>query len=302
MTILCGTDFSPPAAQAVRVAGLLAGRAGLGLHLAHVLRGESPSETPEQARQALDREARGRMPPGLEPVAEVLAGLPDAALVECARQLHAGLLVVGAVGHRGIDRWLLGSCAERTAGEAPMPVLVVRNARPFEEWLLGGRALRVMVGCDEGPSSDAALVWAGGLARLGPIELVVTQLVRPDEENRRVGFSGPGMGITLCPEALTRLLETLGARQRSLAGAVEAQLQVIPTLGRFDQLLVASAEKFGADLLVVGSRQREGLGRWWHGSVSSGVLHGAPMSVAIVPVQAAADPGSAPAADPRGFG
>jgi nucleotide-binding universal stress UspA family protein len=302
MTILCGTDFSPQATQAVRVAGLLADRGGQALHVAHVLREESPWETPGQARQALDREAERRMPPGLEPVKEVLSGLPDAALVEYARQLHVELIVIGAVGHRAIDRWLLGSCAERTAGEAPMPVLVVRKARPFEEWLVDGRALQVMVGCEEGPGADAALTWAGGLLRLGPMELVVTQLVRPDEENRRVGFSGLGMGITLCPEALARLLEMLGARQRALAGAVKARLRVIPALGRFDQALVTAAEEFGADLLVVGSHQREGLRRWWHGSVSSGVLQGAPMNVAIVPVQTAADRGSAPAANPRRSG
>lgn len=302
MTILCGTDFSPLASEAVRVAGFLAQRAGQGLHLAHVLGSESPWQTTDRAQKDLEEQAARLIPAALQPALDVLTGLPDAALVECARQLHAELIVVGAVGHRALDRWLLGSSAGRTAREAPMPVLVVRNARPFEEWLSGGRALRVMVGCEEGPGSDGALAWAGEFARLGPVELVLIQLVRPEEENRRVGFTGPGMGITLCPKALTRLLERLGARQRSLAGAVKARLEVVPTLGRFDQPMVAAAEEFGADLLVVGSHQREGFRRWWHGSVSSGVLNGAPMSVAVVPVQAAGLPGPAPAADARSTG
>lgn len=302
MTILCGTDFSPLAAEAVRVAGFLAERAGQGLHLVHVLGGDSPWQTRERARKDLDGEAARLVPAALQPALEILTGLPDAAMVERARQLNAGLIVVGAVGHRALERWLLGSSAGRTAREAPMPVLVVRDARPFEEWLAGRRALRVMVGCEEGPSSDRALAWAGEFAGLGPVELVLIQLVRPEEENRRVGFTGPGMGVTLCPGALTRLLEELGTRQRSLAGTVKARLDVVPTLGRFDQPMVAAAEEFGADLLVVGSHQREGFRRWWHGSVSSGVLNGAPMSVVVVPVQAAGLPGPAPASDAQGIG
>jgi len=302
MTILCGTDFGPLGSEAVRVAGFLAERAGQGLHLAHVLGGESPWQSSERARKELEGNAARLIPAALRPALEVLTGLPDTALVERARQLHAELLVIGAVGHRALDRWLLGSTAGSTAREAPIPVLVVREARPFEEWLSGNRALRVMVGCEEGPSSDGALAWAGGLARLGPIDLVVTQLVRPEEENRRVGFTGLGMGVTLCPEARTRLHEALGARQRALAGAVTARLEVQPTLGRFDQPMVAAAEEFGADLLVVGSHQREGFRRWWHGSVSSGVLNGAPMSVAVVPVQATGLPGPAPATDAPGAG
>jgi nucleotide-binding universal stress UspA family protein len=61
-------------------------------------------------------------------------------------------------------------------------------------------------------------------------------------------------------------------------------LQVIPALGRLDRHLVAAAADLGVDLVVVGSHHREGFRRWWHGSVSSGVLGAAPMSVAVVPV------------------
>lgn len=309
MTIVCGTDFSSHAAQAVRVASLWARASGETLYLVHAVEPESgpAGEEPgpdqvDRIRRRLDDAAGPLKQLGLQPATEVVSGRPDEALVQEAGRLEAGLLVVGAVGHRAVERWLLGSCADRTAREAPLPVLVVREARPFEEWLVNGRALRVVVGCEEGPSSDRAVVWAGALGRLGTIDLCVARMALPGEENRRAGVSGEGMGVTLFPATQARLVEKLRDRTASLLGDLAARLEVIPALGRTDQHLVGVAADLGADLVVVGSHQREGFRRWWHGSVSSGVLHGAPMSVAVVPVRPPAGPDPAGAAIARGRG
>lgn len=268
----------------------MAGGLGQRLHLVHVRtdwplpsRGQPQSDTADQARQLLSTEAEVLNPLGLEVVTELLDGVPHEALVEKARQLPAALIVIGAGGHPLVERWLVGSCADRTAREATMPVLVVREALAFEEWSKHRRPLRVVVGCDVGPSSDQALAWVGTLGRIGAIELAIMRLVRPSEENSRAGLSGPGMGVRLFPAAETALLEELKNRKASLLGDMEARLQVIPALGRIDRHLVTAAEELGADLVIVGSHQREGFRRWWHGSVSAGVLHAAPMSVAVVP-------------------
>ncbi len=294
MTVLCGTDFSRLATEAARVAGLIARASGQDLHLVHVLPAESlhpdTGSRPGQSGFPVDRlawEAETLQVAGLPIVTDVMHGRPDEALVKRAGELGATLIVIGAVGHRAIDRWVLGSCADSTAREASVPVLVVRAAEPFVEWLVKGKALKVVVGFEPGPSSDGGLSWAGALGKIGPIDLVVARLVVPGEENRRRGFSGPGMGVALLPETEARLLEELGARKRSLLGDgdMAVRLQVIPALGRLDRQLVVAAEELGADLIVVGSHQREGFRRWWHGSVSGGVLHAASVSVAIVPVR-----------------
>jgi len=293
MTVLCGTDFSHLATEAARVAGLIARASGQDLHLVHVLPAESlPPDTGSRTGQSgfpVDRlawEAETLQVAGLPIVTDVMRGRPDEALVKRAGELGATLIVIGAVGHRTIDRWVLGSCADATAREASVPVLVVRAAEPFVEWLVKEQPLKVVVGVEAGPSSDRGLAWAGALRRIGPIDLVLARLVVPGEENRRLGIAGPGMGIALLPETEARLLEELRARQRLLLGDsdVAVGLKVIPALGRLDRHLVTAAEELGADLIVVGSRHREGFRRWWHGSVSGGVLGAAPMSVAVVPV------------------
>ena len=71
-----------------------------------------------------------------------------------------------------------------------------------------------------------------------------------------------------------------------------ARVLVRPGLGRLDVHLAELARAEQADLLVVGSHQRGGLSRLWHGSVSRGALVNAGMSVACVP----SAPGSGPPA------
>ncbi|HYL30672.1 MAG TPA: universal stress protein, partial [Gemmatimonadales bacterium] len=137
MTILCGTDFSPLAARAATVAGLMARAGGQRLHLVHAVRPPAVGAAPTPGdRPRLEEEAGRLRQLGIQVTDDVLWGEPDEALVREAARVEAGLIVLGAVGHRAMDRWLLGSCAERAAREAPVPVLVVRDDRPFEEWLV----------------------------------------------------------------------------------------------------------------------------------------------------------------------
>jgi len=51
-------------------------------------------------------------------------------IVEEARRSGAGLIVMGTHGRRGLRRMTLGSDAELVVREAPVPVMLVRTARP----------------------------------------------------------------------------------------------------------------------------------------------------------------------------
>lgn len=283
MRIVCGTDFSTLAQQAATVAALLSKKSGGDLHLLHGLgrrqRWDPTMEAEELASQAVRLQALGADLAGWD----VVAGDPDEVLVEAAARGAADLVVVGATGHRLAERVFVGSVAVRTARGSPVPVLVVRGAEPFAAWLDGSRALRVVVGFERGASALNALRWAVDLKGLGSVDLTVVEVVVPGIENRRIQVSGPGIGFELHPEAETQLLEELRLAVTSLIGDLPARLIIKPGLGRRDIHLVQAAEAAQADLVVVGSHQREGFQRWWHGSVSSGVLHAAPMSVAVVP-------------------
>lgn len=282
MRILCGSDFSPLAMEAAAIAGLWSRRVGGEMHLlhAHVAHlGDPAGERGRLASEAHRLQGLGAPLTG----AEILTGDPDEVLTEEARRRAADLIVLGATGHRMAERWFLGSVAARTARDSAVPVLVVRDAGPLEAWLSGERPLRVVTGFEKEGSAAAALRWAAGLAHVGAIDLSVVHLVLPPEENQRVEAAGPGAGIALRPEAERLIQEELRLAVAPLIGDVPARLVVQGALGRRDFHLVMAAQEAAADLLVVGSHQHKGFHRWWTGSVSSGVLHAAPMSVAVVP-------------------
>lgn len=57
----------------------------------------------------------------------VLEGTPYKAIVDLAQKEKSSLIVMGAHGHTGLKRLLMGSVTERVIGHAPCPVLVVKG-------------------------------------------------------------------------------------------------------------------------------------------------------------------------------
>jgi nucleotide-binding universal stress UspA family protein len=64
---------------------------------------------------------------GVRAVVDVRRGDPAEQIVRAARGGRADLLVVGTHGRRGMQKFLLGSVAERVLAAAPCPVLTVRG-------------------------------------------------------------------------------------------------------------------------------------------------------------------------------
>jgi len=291
MTIVCGTDLSECAAQAAQAAGAIAKRLGVPLKLVHVIDELGAELTVESEQNAIYDPLRRRVRQhaadlgahfGIDVEPVVVPGVASEKLIELALAANASLLVVSSLGAKKEHRWLLGSVAERVAQASPLPVLVVRDGTRIEAWVRGERSLRVMVGVELVSSSRTALRWAANLRAIGPCDLLVTQVVSPIGEHARLGVRSPIPLDHLRPEIREPLARDLRAWVGDLAGAGETTLTVSPGWGRVDAHLTQLAAEADVDLLVVGTQQRAGVARLWEGSVSQGVLHRAPCSVACV--------------------
>jgi nucleotide-binding universal stress UspA family protein len=73
---------------------------------------------------------RVRRESGLEVVTTVLEGPVADALLDHAAASHADLIVMSTHGRSGMERWLLGSVAERVMRGAKAPVLLIRPDQP----------------------------------------------------------------------------------------------------------------------------------------------------------------------------
>jgi nucleotide-binding universal stress UspA family protein len=196
-------------------------------------------------------------------------------LIQVATSRGARLVVVGALGRRGGSLWRLGSTADRVAQTSRFPVLVVREATSITEWTRGGRTLEVLVGIDKTPSADAAVSWLSEIESLGRCRVTCGHVYWPPEmKGKPLGTGQAETEAALAGELRTRIAPLRGGRP--------FELRLLGGLGRPADHLVSIAESARADLVVVGANQRTLLGRFWHGSVSRGVIDQAPMNVVCV--------------------
>jgi nucleotide-binding universal stress UspA family protein len=66
---------------------------------------------------------------GVEVREVLLEGHPSNEIIDFAENNNADLIVVGTLGKTGLDRFLMGSVAEKVVRGSKVPVLVVRNEK-----------------------------------------------------------------------------------------------------------------------------------------------------------------------------
>lgn len=211
---------------------------------------DSPNQVaPWRAASALERAMRQARAAGVLASVYLLRSLdPPEAILRAAADGH--LLVLGSHGTS-----LLQGIAQRRVGTstlhvARVPVLI---ARPSDE-----RGAGIVV-ASEGPSSDAAVEYAGRIAaeRGVPVTLLT---VAHDED--------PEMRHALSRQAV------------ELQEATGAEPTVVTVDGDPAREIIHIAEATDAALIVVGSHGRQGLDSIL--SVSERVAHHAPCSVLVV--------------------
>jgi len=141
--LLVSTDFSPLGNAAVATAFPLALVQGAELVLAHVLEEldmpnplyahyrttPSPEEVQKLRGHAV-RELTALVPSGFEAVSyEVMLGQgrPAEELCRMAEECGATMIVIASHGRTGVERFLLGSVAERVVRHAPCSVLLLKG-------------------------------------------------------------------------------------------------------------------------------------------------------------------------------
>jgi nucleotide-binding universal stress UspA family protein len=171
-TILVPVDFSEISAHALRTASLLAARCGRAKIIAMYANWfEAPpyftvgrlaelqaefSESLQLAGHSLEVFVRSTLGDNADSVeVRAMEALPADGIRQLAALKNANLIVMGTHGRSGLNRWMLGSVAERVLRESPVPVLTVRSAPretiqqvlcPVQDTELSRRALSFAAG------------------------------------------------------------------------------------------------------------------------------------------------------------
>jgi len=134
-TVAVGTDGSPTAAEAVRVAAEMAQRFGSELVLLSAFQESVPPSEPDEVQWAWSSSARTReilaraeedlKRDGITCKLLVDQGDPAEVLVRLATECGADVLVIG---NRGMGRRMLGSVPNTVSHKAPCSVFVVKTS------------------------------------------------------------------------------------------------------------------------------------------------------------------------------
>ena len=138
--ILFASDLSKASAKAFAAAQVLAKTSRASLTILHVLTPltpVTPGRAVELERLNRDMQLEGQRQlatltsqakaAGVRAASLMTEGEPARQIVRVARAKRADLIVVGTHGRTGLDKFLLGSVAQRVVTTAPCPVMTVRN-------------------------------------------------------------------------------------------------------------------------------------------------------------------------------
>lgn len=264
-TILIPTDGSDAATTAARYGLTLADRFDATVHVLSVVDPDrfatgtvgdvddlvrrQSAHFERRARAAVDRVAASSSRPVETHVVE---GRPATVLADAIDDYDADLVAMGTHGRSGVDRYLLGSLAERTLRTAHVPVLAVRadgppDADPVMETIL--LATDGSEGAERAADHAIAVASATG-ARLHALTV-------GDDD-------GPAV------------------RAANRAREVGVDATAAARAGRPHEAIESYAADHDADLVVVGTHGRTGVERVLLGSVAERVLRSATRPMLVV--------------------
>ena len=281
--ILCAVDFSDPSRRALDHAAALASREGAALYVLYVVPAAMPLPVPmlmlavrapivdvvAAGTEALAAFIAGAALPR-PPIAIVREGPPVDAILACAAELAADLIVLGSHGRDGFGHVLFGSTAERVLHKAPCPTMVVPLHAGEPPSVNSAGFARVLCAVDFSPASTRALGLALSMAQDHGAELTVMHVVEAVSEDELDGALPPAVRAHL--DELT-----LGARRR-LHDAVprdayaRCMLREVVRYGRAAQAIPREAADGGASLIVLGAHGHRGLGLLGIGSTTHAVV------------------------------
>jgi len=249
--------------------------------LAHVVDDDRPDYLVEPQRDAaaklLEETARTvTRTDRVETDVAITTGEAFAGILGIADDIDADIVVVGPHRRQLLDGFV-GTTAERIIRRSQRPVLMV-NGTPSALYR------RSLLAVDFDDASRTAIDCARRLGILERTQVTALHL-----------FDAPALGMMKRAMQVPKAIDNYVGSQKSEArnkldsflSATElrsAQRLVEHDRGSAARMILTCAEEQGADLIVMGTNQRKGVGRLLLGSVAQNVLLDAECDVLVVPV------------------
>jgi nucleotide-binding universal stress UspA family protein len=245
-------------------------------------------EEAQQAANGFVKAAEERLSRvGLKARSETFLAFPRSGIVEYAKGWGANLVMTGSHGQGAITRFVLGSVAQGVLRAAPCSVEIVRPGVDGKPPSRG--AMKILLTADGTEFSLAAAKsvterpWPAGseIKLLSVVEYIV--LENQMAAAPLAAIYPPKLLEELLNNARSRAKEAVEASRKILdGGKIRVAEQECTATGDPKIVVLEQAEKWGANLIVLGSHGRRGLDRVLMGSVSESVAMHAHCSVEVI--------------------
>ena len=228
----------------------------------------------EHAETYLDAQNEQLRMSGLKIGTTVRIGPPAEIIVEVAAHLNVDMIVMATHGYSGLQRWAVGSTADKVVHATKTPVLLVRN--PALIALEEPKLTRIMIPLDGSALSRQAIPLAAELAQRSQAQMILLHAIDPLAEAYP---SAHALSQTLAhPDRLLHeMVESAGQQLGEVAGKLtrDSEITVVPMalIGYPAEVIVDEAERRHVSLVVMATHGYSGLRRWALGSTADKVLH-----------------------------
>jgi universal stress protein E len=230
----------------------------------------------ETARELLAQLVRDAHAKGISAQAEIASGKGWIEIIRRVRHEGHDLAIVGTRNPRGVERFLLGSTAQKLLRNCPCPEWVVRPDHT-------ATVSRMMVASDLQPVSQKALELAAAIAALVPVELRVVHAVHyPFDRVWATHFED------ISPEAYdyrarTKARDLLAKQVAALPTTPpRVEVDVVDGVNGVEQAILGYIDQHRVDMLVMGTVARGGLPGILIGNTAERLLHSVPCSLLAV--------------------
>ena len=281
--ILVPLDGSPLAERALPYATALARVANARLRLLQVMPDVPEALHPWKAVDVaarLEQIATELRASGIQATEKTVVGYPTAsAILAAASDPPADLIVMSTHGRSGLGRWLYGAVADRVVSLSDVPVLLI-SAACHQPWPTD-RPLKILVPLDGSDYAEAALGPARVLSHSLGASLLLMRVAEQDA-TMEWRFDPAHLAMrAVSPTEMDQAEQYLTGLAQQPGEAAPAADTLVDA-GEPSVVIAATAEREGADLIVMATHGRTGLARLTMGSVATRTLQRAHVPILLV--------------------
>lgn len=231
-----------------------------------------------QAQQILDQAVGQLTPTGYKVEKRVGRGVPAEQVISCARNVRAEVVIIGARGATGSDRFPLGAVSNRVLKHAPCSVVLARQAP--------GKISRVVLATDGSRYSREAQRFLIDLPLPHRSQVFVVSVL---QSHTLALLKTPTLDTESYIQIVNRLQQEEEESARDLLATTshpfkQKDYDTTTMVRRGDPAseILALSESLNADLIVLGTRGHTGIESFVMGSVAQRVAKFARQSVLAV--------------------